>query len=176
MENKHFTIRSINTNEFNALGDLMIDAYAHLEGFPSKEESPKYYEMLANIGEFTKKPATELLVAVSSNNQLLGGVVYFSNMAEYGSGGTAKDVTEASGIRLLAVGDNARGMGVGKGLTLACIQKAMAKGHRQVVLHTTKAMQVAWTMYEKLGFKRFTEIDFKQGELDVYGFQLILRK
>ena len=36
--------------------------------------------MLANIGELTKKPKSELLVAVSSDGKIVGGVVYFSDM------------------------------------------------------------------------------------------------
>ena len=35
-------------------------------------------------------------------------------------------------------------------------------------------MQTAWSMYEGLGFVRFPEIDFQQGKLDVFGFQLPL--
>ena len=42
------------------------------------------------------------------------------------------------------------------------------------MLHTTRMMQTAWAMYERLGFVRFPEIDFRQGNLDVYGFQLNL--
>ena len=32
-------------------------------------------------------------------------------------------------------------------------------------------MQVAWKMYEALGFIRYPEIDFQQGSFDVFGFQ-----
>jgi hypothetical protein len=42
------------------------------------------------------------------------------------------------------------------------------------VLHTTKAMQIAWAMYKALGFVRFPKIDFQQGNLAVFGFQLSL--
>jgi hypothetical protein len=35
-------------------------------------------------------------------------------------------------------------------------------------------MQTAWAMYESLGFVRFPEIDFLQGSLEVFGFQLAL--
>ena len=42
------------------------------------------------------------------------------------------------------------------------------------MLHTTKIMQAAWTMYDGLGFVRFPEIDFRQGSLDVFGFRLDL--
>jgi len=35
-------------------------------------------------------------------------------------------------------------------------------------------MQIAWAMYEGLGFVRFPEIDFRQGKLEVFGFALDL--
>lgn len=170
----NISIREANPSEFEALGQLMVTVYSQLEGFPGKSEQPSYYQMLANIGKLTKEPETKLMIAVSSENELLGGVVYFGDMKYYGSGGTATKVTNASGIRLLAVHPDARGMGIGKALTQACIQMAKDKKQAQVVLHTTKAMQVAWGLYERMGFKRSPDLDFKQQELSVYGFRLII--
>ena len=77
----------------------------------------------------------------------------------------------ASGIRLLAVHPDARGAGVGKALTQACIDLAMKSENTQIILHTTDAMQVAWSMYQKLGFQRSLDLDFMQEELSVYGFR-----
>jgi ribosomal protein S18 acetylase RimI-like enzyme len=59
-------------------------------------------------------------------------------------------------------------------MTRACIERAMAIGRARVILHTTRAMQTAWGLYERLGFERFVEIDFRQGELEVFGFRLTL--
>ena len=42
----------------------------------------------------------------------------------------------------------------------------------EVIIHTTKAMQTAWKMYEGFGFKRSEDLDFMQGELPVFGFRL----
>ena len=95
-------------------------------------------------------------------------------MQYYGSGGTATQEKEASGFRLLAVDPSARGKGIGKLLTNECIRKANDKKQAQVVIHTTKAMQTAWKMYEYLGFKRSEDLDFMQGELPVFGFRLML--
>ena len=44
-----------------------------------------------------------------------------------------------------------------------------------MVLHTTRAMETAWRMYEQLGFRRSPDLDFRQGELEVFGFELRLR-
>jgi len=172
----NFMIREAGKDEFEALGRLMIEVYSRLEGFPSRDEQPGYYEMLANIGGFTAKKDAQVLVAVSPEGGLAGGVVYFGDMAEYGSGGIATTVRHASGIRLLGVSNRYRGQGIGKALTLACIQRAKDRGHLQVVLHTTQAMQVAWGLYERMSFERSPDLDFMQGELPVFGFRLRLEK
>jgi GNAT superfamily N-acetyltransferase len=166
-----FTIRQALPREFEPLGQLMVAVYAGLEGFPGKAEQPRYYEMLANIGRLTEKPETQLLVAVDEN-RLLGGVVYFSDMAQYGTGGTATQEKSASGFRLLAVAPEARGLGVGKALVKKCIELARARGHAQVIIHTTEVMKIAWAMYEDLGFRRSPDLDFMQEQLQVYGFRL----
>jgi ribosomal protein S18 acetylase RimI-like enzyme len=168
------TIRTVRPDEHAALGRLMVEVYAALEGFPTPAEQPAYYEKLANIARLGERPGAQVLVAVDARERLLGGVVYFAEMAEYGSGGSAGAVADASGIRLLGVSAAARGMGVGKALTEACIARARERGHSQVVLHTTQAMQVAWALYAKLGFERSTDLDFMQGDLPVFGFRLAL--
>jgi len=176
MNKQEFTVRNAKESEFAELGKLMVQVYSQLDGFPKPNEQPAYYQMLANIGDQTKKPCTELLVAVSADNKLAGGVVYFSDMQYYGSGGTATQEKNASGFRLLAVDPAFRGQGIGKLLTMECIRKAESDKNRCVVIHTTKAMQTAWKMYENIGFKRNDDLDFMQGELPVFGFRLFLNQ
>lgn len=77
-------------------------------------------------------------------------------------------------FRLLAVDPSTRGQGIGKLLTLECIAKARQDGNKHVIIHTTKSMQIAWKMYETLGFKRAKDLDFMQEELPVFGFRLVL--
>ncbi len=174
MSKQEYAVRNAIPGEFEEIGKLMVQVYSQLEGFPKESEQPNYYKMLANIGEFTNKPGTELLVAVSSDGKIAGGVVYFSDMKYYGSGGTATKEQNASGFRLLAVDPLTRGQGIGKLLTNECIRKAKDKKAYQIVIHTTMAMQTAWKMYEYLGFKRSEDLDFMQEELPVYGFRLLL--
>ena len=167
-------IREILRNEYELLGQLMVEVYSNLDGFPTQDEQPSYYEMLANMGNFSDQEGTQVLVAISAEGKMVGGVVYFGDMAKYGSGGTATAERNASGIRLLGVDPKSRGAGVGKALTNACIQLARDSGHSQVILHTTQAMQVAWRLYEKMGFERSPDLDFAQEKLPVFGFRLWL--
>ena len=174
MSKHEFTIRYAKPAEFEKIGKLMIQVYSQLEGFPTAIEQPNYYKMLATIGDLTHNPATELLVAVSSDEKIMGAVVYFSDMQFYGSGGTATKEQNASGFRLLAVDPSTRGKGIGKLLIQECIRTAKNKKHDIVIIHSTLLMQIAWKMYENLGFKRAEDLDFMQGELSVFGFRLAL--
>ena len=174
MIKEDYNIRNAKPGEFEEIGKLMVHVYSRLEGFPKESEQPDYYKMLANVGELTNKPETELLVAVSSDGKIAGCVVYFGDMQYYGSGGTATRERNAAGFRLLAVDPSARGRGIGKLLTIECIRKAKDKKLFQLIIHTTMAMQTAWKMYENMGFRRSEDLDFMQGELPVFGFRLSL--
>jgi GNAT superfamily N-acetyltransferase len=166
----NITVRNARTDEFTDIGKLLVGVYSQLDGFPKPHEQPKYYELLSNVGALTDKSGTEILVA-TEGSKLVGAVVYFADMKYYGSGGIATQETNTSGFRLLAVDPVARGSGIGKILTQTCLDKARRKGHRQMIIHTTMAMQTAWNMYERIGFKRSPELDFMQGDLAVYGFR-----
>lgn len=172
--NDRLSIRDLRAEEARDLGRLMVRVYSRLPGFPTPRDQPAYYELLAGIGRFQSKPGARVLVAISSLGDLVGGVVYFGDMAQYGSGGTATAERNASGIRLLGVDPMYQGAGAGRALTVACIDLARQAGHSQVILHTTQAMQRAWGLYERLGFARSEDLDFPQQGLPVYGFRLKL--
>ena len=164
------TIPPARADEYERLGKLLVKAYAALPGMPQ----PDYYAMLADVAGRAARPSLTVFVATGEQGDLLGGIDFIADMRHYGSGGTASTVTDAVGIRLLAVDNAFRGKGTGSALTQFCIKRARALGKAGVVLHTTKAMQAAWAMYEGLGFVRFPEIDFRQGSLEVFGFRLNL--
>jgi len=169
-----YAIRPARPEEFSRIGRLAAGAYASLPGMPTTEEQPEYYGMLLDVAKRASNPALQVIAAVSDSGEVLGCVDLIADMKHYGSGGTARSVPEAAGMRLLAVDPGARGMGLGKALTRFCIDRARALGRSRLILHTTRAMETAWAMYEKLGFQRFPEIDFQQGKLEVFGFALKL--
>lgn len=170
------SVRNALPSEFADIGKLMVGVYSQLAGFPKETEQPNYYRMLAHVGELTAKPETELLVAVSVEGDIAGAVVYFGDMQYYGSGGSATKEKDAAGFRLLAVKPEARGRGIGKLLTMECIRKTKEKGLSQLIINTTMAMQTAWKMYESIGFARSEDLDFIQGDLQVFGFRLMLKE
>ncbi len=169
-----FHVRQARPEELAALGRLVADSYAALPGMPGPEEQTAYYAMVRDAAARARNPAIRILAAVTLDGELLGSADLIEDMAHYGSGGTASMRVDAAGIRLLAVAPAARGRGVGKALTRHCIEHAQALGRSSVVLHTTRAMETAWGLYEQLGFQRAPDLDFRQGALEVFGFELKL--
>jgi GNAT superfamily N-acetyltransferase len=165
-------IRHARSDEHAALGQLLVSAYAALPGMPTVDEQPDYYATLADVAGRAARPSWTIFVAAGPAAELLGSIDFIEDMQHYGSGGSAVTIADAAGVRFLAVNDAHRGKGTGKALTRFCVARARSLGKARLVLHTTRAMQAAWAMYEGLGFARFPDIDFRQGTLDVFGFKL----
>ena len=166
-------IREALPGEHARLGALVADAYAALPGMPGPCEQPAYYAMLRDAAARAQHPAIHVLAAISDDGALCGAVDFIDDLAHYGAGAVSS-IPNAAGIRLLAVAPAHRGRGLGELLTRECLARARALGRTQVILHTTRAMRTAWSLYERLGFTRAPELDFAQGALEVFGFRLDL--
>jgi len=62
---------------------------------------------------------------------------------------------------MLAVTPKARGRGVGEALTRAVLDRARALGLSRAVLSSLDGMRSAHRLYERLGFTRLTERDWR---------------
>ena len=105
-------IREAHSNEYQALGELMVEVYSNLDGFPNEDEIPEYYNHLRNVGDFTQQPKVKLFVAVSSDGNVDGGLVYFGDMRYYGAGDESTLIQKAAAFRLLAVNPKTRGSNI----------------------------------------------------------------
>lgn len=169
-----FNLRRARSEEYEQIGEMMVQTYGSLDGFPGEEEQPEYYKLLRNVGSLLEKPETTLWVAASDDNKIAGAVVYFGDIAHYGSGGIATKQENAAGFRLLAVDQSFQRQGIGRRLTQACIDAAREQGRSCLILHSTESMQTAQRMYERMGFARSPELDFMQGSMPVLGFSMTL--
>ena len=166
-------LRRARPDEFEALGQLTVEAYAGLPDMPGPDQMPEYYASLRDVAGRAAQPGVEVLVAVDSSGKLLGGVTFAGDMRYYGAD-AASNVTEAAGIRMLAVGPEGRNRGLGRALTAACIRRARELGRSEVVLHSTEVMQLAKGLYGRMGFKRSPDLDFGPDGFGVLGFRLQL--
>jgi hypothetical protein len=98
-----WVIRQARPDEYAALGKLLVSAYAGLPGMPTPEQQPEYYAMLADMAARAARPSLSVFVATGGSGELLGSIDFIDDMTQYGSGGTAGTITDAAGIRLLAI-------------------------------------------------------------------------
>ena len=167
-----FVIREASPEDYRALGDLTVHAYASLPGMPSPEEGAAYYAELRDVAGRAQAETNQILAAYdASSGALLGGVTLI--LEGYGR---MWGVDGPAGIRMLAVDPAAQAGGVGRALVVECLDRARASGKQVVLLHTTTVMQAAQRLYVKFGFVRAPEMDFQYMRMTVMGYRLELKK
>ncbi|GGP74869.1 GNAT family N-acetyltransferase [Streptomyces calvus] len=147
-------IRPVAADEYEALGEITAQAYL-LDGLLDFGENDAYLDELRDVAK--RAAAADVLVAAEGGS-VLGGVTFVP------SGGPMADIAgpgEAE-IRMLAVARAGRGRGAGEALVRACVERARAtEGCVRVVLSTQRTMRAAHRVYERLGFTRTPERDWK---------------
>ncbi|MBC6456684.1 GNAT family N-acetyltransferase [Actinomadura sp. HBU206391] len=132
-----------------AVGDLRLEAYRAQNLLA---ENPLYADTLRVLGADGQG---EVLVAVEES-RILGTIMVESwhPASEVARGGDEAE------IRGLAVAPQAQGRGVGGTLVRAAVDRAVARGARQVVLSTRPAMTAAQRLYAAEGFTRMPDRDW----------------
>ena len=147
-------IRPVEPGEYEALGEITAQAYLQ-DGLLAFGESDWY---LAELRDVANRAASAAVLVAAQGARLLGGVTFVP------APGPMSDLarpTEAE-IRMLAVDREARGKGAGEALVRACVDRARTTpGCTGVVLSTQHVMHAAHRIYERLGFTRAPERDWK---------------
>jgi ribosomal protein S18 acetylase RimI-like enzyme len=136
-------IRHASTQEFDAIADLCVAAYA-----PFVAGDHEYVAVLRDVAG--RAAAAELLVAVDADGRI-GGTVTF--VPDGGPLGEIAAPGEAE-FRMLAVDPAARGGGIGTALLAHVLDASRAQGRGGVVCSSRPDMHAAHRIYERLGFTR----------------------
>ncbi|MGW2557864.1 GNAT family N-acetyltransferase [Streptomyces sp. NPDC001514] len=150
-----FIIRRAEPAEYEVLGAITAEAYLG-DGLLDFGESDEYLHVLRDVA--ARAADAEVLVAVSPEGQVLGGVTFVA------SGGPWADIARAgeAEFRMLAVAKEGRGQGAGEALVRACVDRARATdGCVRLVLSTQHTMHTAHRIYAGLGFVRTPERDWE---------------
>jgi ribosomal protein S18 acetylase RimI-like enzyme len=116
--------------------------------------------------------ATLASVEVAEKGKRLVGAVLLYPAA---TSGLSRRLRTAPEVRLLAVAPAARGQGIGAALMRECVARARRSGATALTLHTNDVMQAAIRLYERLGFQRAAELDFRPApDLTIKGYSLDL--
>jgi ribosomal protein S18 acetylase RimI-like enzyme len=145
-------IRPPRPEEYAAAGEVTVQAYdvdGHLAG------DVGYDAELRDIAR--RIELAEVLVAVGEAEEVLGCVTIVRPGSAYAEISRPGELE----FRMLAVASSARGRGIGEALMKAVLDRARSLGLRRVVLSSLDGMRAAHRLYERLGFTRLPERDWR---------------
>jgi predicted N-acetyltransferase YhbS len=160
-------IREASPADRPAIEALTLAAY---EQYATQMPAPLWRAYRTNILDTLADPAPATQLVAEEGGAVVGAVLLYP--ASPGPT-TPRPWPE---VRLLAVPPAARGRGIGAALMRECIRRARAGGADVLSLHTTDLMRVAKAMYERRGFVRAPELDFRPAPgIVIEGFRLDLQ-
>lgn len=101
-------------------------------------------------------------IVAERDGEIVGSVMLYAPSANAYGALAAKQAGWPE-LRLLAVAPTARGTGVGQALVDECVRRARESGAAELGLHTSDSLRAAVRMYERMGFVRAPEYDFRPG-------------
>jgi GNAT superfamily N-acetyltransferase len=149
---KGVRVRPVRPEEWEAVGDLCVAAYA-VDGL-----GPDGYS--AVLRDVEGRVAVASVLVAKAEGRVVGAVTF---MSERGPLSEIAAADEAE-FRMLAVDPAVQGRGVGRALVLACAEAARAGGRRALVCCSQDRMAAAHRVYERLGFERDPSRDWSPVE------------
>jgi GNAT superfamily N-acetyltransferase len=160
-------IRPAEPDELELVGELTLAAYV-ADGYTTVDDG--YAAELRAADQ--RASQADLVVAAAPHGHLLGTVTFVlpgTPWAEVSRPGEAE-------FRMLAVSPEHRGRGVGSALAQWCVDRAREQGCTAVALSSLPVMATAHRMYERMGFVRAPERDWRPDphvQLIVYLLDLV---
>jgi GNAT superfamily N-acetyltransferase len=172
MEKGHIHIRTAHKTERHAILDLVSRAYAEFGTVLSPSLWTSYQEDI--VATIEEENLAERIVAVQ-DDAIVGSVLLYPKAAATTSTYPGNPISiNWPEVRLLAVSPESRKQGVATALLNECIQRASATGASVLGLHTTDFMPEAIHLYERSGFMRAPEADFRVMDILVKSYHLPL--
>lgn len=140
-------IRPVRPDEYEAVADLNVRSYTTIY-----DDLGDYESVLRRVAH--RAAAADVLVGMLDGT-LAGTVTYVPGPGPYAEG----DDPDAAWIRMLAVEPELERRGIGRALTMACVERARAAGRARILLNTGDPQLAAQRLYEGLGFDRRPELD-----------------
>jgi len=167
------TLRDARPGEESAIAEVTLAAYAQYEALMG----PMWKLYLQNIQETLANPGPAEQIVAEQDGKIVGMVLLYPAGKAFEGSGVGDEAVAAPEVRLLAVTPAARGGGVGVALMQECLKRARKAGEKSVSLHTHDLMAVAMAMYERMGFVRAPEMDFKPApDIIIKGYRYDLAK
>jgi GNAT superfamily N-acetyltransferase/mannose-6-phosphate isomerase-like protein (cupin superfamily) len=156
-------VRVAGPSDLPAVRRVLLAAYQEYAATLPPAVFGRYLTELLDVGP--RAGTGELLVA-ERGGRVVGTVTYYPDAGAEELGWPAG----WAGLRALGVEPRARGLGIGRALLEACLDRARAAVAPVLCLHTAEFMTAALAIYEAAGFRRDPAHDFDAaGELALEG-------
>src|SRR5690349_7503977 len=151
---KPFVIRDARADERSAIRELTLRAYGE---YATVMDSVTWAGLEGAIHAALDSDAPAERIVADDHGTLIGSVMLYPPAAKaYGDMLAELSWPE---VRLVSVAPEARGRGVARALMEECMRRAKNAGAKAIGLHTSRSMQAAMQMYERMGFVRVPEHD-----------------
>jgi ribosomal protein S18 acetylase RimI-like enzyme len=155
------------TTSIREAGSADFDAIRAVAGAANEEFRPAmgettYAGYIANVLDLDRRAGEALLLIAEQGSRIVGTITLYRDIN--GEGIPVRFPDGTAGIRATAVSPAARGLGVGGDLVTAALQRARRSGARAIALHTATCMRAAMRLYERHGFQRAPEYDFRAND------------
>jgi ribosomal protein S18 acetylase RimI-like enzyme len=137
-------------DDFARIAELTVDVYVG-----GGLATPAYAPELADVAGRAER--AELLVVRDPGGRVVGSVA----LVLTGEFGNVITSDEEAAFRMLVVDPAAQGQGIGDLLVTTCLDRARGAGKRRMVISTDPLMTTAHRLYERLGFTRLPERDWR---------------
>jgi predicted N-acetyltransferase YhbS len=150
------SVRDAEPSDHERIRDLLAAAYRQ---FASALEPAVYDRYIADILDLEARTRAGDLLVAERAGRIVGTVTFYGEARSEGFGWPPG----WAGLRALGVDPAARGLGVGRLLMEACVDRARRSGATVLCLHTSEVMTAAVALYETMGFRRLPSFDFTVG-------------
>jgi ribosomal protein S18 acetylase RimI-like enzyme len=170
MRDKGLHLRNARSEELDEVVQLLKAAN---QQYKTSVPAPAWESYLKDLEDVHSRLAVSQLIVAEVNKQVVGTITLYMEGSHYSS---PKGLPKGwAGIRLLAVHPAHRGRGIGHKLMEECIRRCREHKVVTIGLHTTKFMDIARRMYERMGFRHIPEFDFQPAPgVDVTAYRLDL--
>lgn len=153
--------------DFNQLKTLGIESYSEFSKVLTTTNWNKMNSFLESSENLTKLIEQSTVFVCEYSTEIIGMIYLVPS-----GNPTELFQKDWSYIRFLGVKTNFRGNGIGKKLTVLCIEYAKETKEKYMALHTSEFMDAARTIYEKRGFRRTKEIEYLGKRYWIYLFDI----
>ncbi len=146
-------------NDLQELKNLGVVSYGQHAPLLSPDSKEKLFNFLHNDKEWENLLQVSSSFVCADNDSIVG-------MAYLIPQGHPTDIYPADWcyIRMVGVHPDYSGRGIGKKLTVMCMEKAKELNEKTIALHTSEFMNAARHIYESLGFTIVKEIPPRYGK------------